>query len=129
MTQEEKYLLFKTLLDGVPYGIVCNVQDKYINKDYVLTGIHTNGFNFNDSNTFYGINSFIIKPYLRDMEDMTEQEKKEYYTLGNHCICTSLGFVHLKVQELIDWLNKNHFNWRGLPENLYIKITKENNPY
>jgi len=30
----------------------------------------------------------------------------------------------------IDWLNKNHFDYRGLiPLGLAIEVTKENNPY
>jgi hypothetical protein len=57
-----------------------------------------------------------IKPYLRPMSSMTEEERKEYELLANHCIVTSIGFVHLEAQILINWLNAHHFDYRGLIE-------------
>jgi len=49
-----------------------------------------------------------IKPYLRPMSDMTEEERKEYWNFtsaNNHCAA-------------IDYLNTNHFDYRGLiPKN------------
>ena len=64
-----------------------------------------------DSDSFYVEN---IKPYLRPMSSMTEDEKKEFSLLG-------VG-IHLFKGPLIpsydtlDWLNAHHFDYRGLIE-------------
>jgi len=65
-------------------------------------------------------NGYIIKPYLRPMSSMTEEEKKEY---------NSVVFKHefyngdeeniLYYEDfdyLMDWLNAHHFDYRGLIE-------------
>ena len=95
-----------------------------------------------------------IKPYLRPMSSMTEEEAKELSIL-----CDITGVLSIKITdeyidfevddgvggigikpiwyndiissiEIFDWLNKNHFDYRGLiPMGLAIAVTKENNPY
>ena len=63
-----------------------------------------------------------IKPYLRPMSSMTEEERTEFDTKFH--ICTKLSehyFAYAKpiieiYQESIDWLNKHHFDYRGLIE-------------
>ena len=55
---------------------------------------------------------------------MTEEEKKEHFgrTMTIDIVQTS--------KEVIDWLNKNMFDFRGLiPKGLAIAVTEENNPY
>lgn len=60
-----------------------------------------------------------VKPYLRPMSSMTEEEKKEYrnfiefsyndYTSeSKECVYTT------NVNNYVDWLNKNMFDYRGL---------------
>jgi hypothetical protein len=67
-----------------------------------------------------------FKPYLRPMSSMTEEEKKEYELLANHCIVTSIGFVHLEATLLIDWLNEHHFDYRGLiPMGLALEASED----
>ena len=61
---------------------------------------------------------------------MTEEERKKYELLANHCIVTSIGFIHLEAATLIEWLNAHHFDYRALIERkLAVAVTKENNPY
>ncbi len=100
MTQEEKQLLLKDLCARLPYGVI--VQDR--------NGTHT----LIPGNTELGTE--YIKPYLRPMSSMTEKEEKDYILLSNHCIVTSIGFVRIEAQILIDWLNEHHFDYRGLIE-------------
>jgi len=98
------------------------------------------------------------RPYLRPISSMTEEEKKELLIsiLSNkedtkYFQVMSDGSIDQKdnaVQELsnftfhwinfdgkntssyIDWLNANHFDYRGLIEKgLAIEVTEENNPY
>ena len=64
--------------------------------------------------------SIRIKPFLRPMSSMTEEEKDTYDTL---LACNAPWVVN-------DWLNANHFDYRGLiPKGLAIAVSKENNPY
>ena len=101
-----------------------------------------------------GIDILDFKPYLRPMSSMTEEEAKELSIL-----CDITGVLSIKITdeyidfevddgfssietkiiwyndiissiEIFDWLNKNHFDYRGLiPMGLAIAVTKENNPY
>ena len=61
-----------------------------------------------------------IKPYLRPMSSMTEEEKGEYYN--------SYDWEYFEEGTSFDWLNENHFDYRGLikkglaleaPDNMY----------
>ena len=120
MTQEEKQLLFKDLCARLPYGIkgeiylIDNELEKMIGKEHPNpTELHP--FNLNLPNEE---SPFIIKPYLRPMSSMTEEEKDEYDRL---VMCNASWVVD-------DWLNKNHFDYRRLipmglalaaPEDMY----------
>lgn len=92
MTPEEKQLLLKDLCARLSYGVV--VRSTYYTIDIIL-----------DDN-------WTVKPYLRPMSSMTEEEKKElnnvlefqYYS-DDSCMCEST-----------DWLNAHHFDYRGLIE-------------
>lgn len=126
MTQQEKDLLLKVLCDGMPYGLVV----EYKGKPYEILGYACGRLSLvKKYESRIAASPLIeeVKPYLRDMEDMTEHEQAEFsyftYVEDNRYITTSL------FEDATDWLNKNHFNWRGLPKERYIKVTKENNPY
>lgn len=57
-----------------------------------------------------------VKPYLRPLSDMTEMESVFY----------NVKFLFIKAVEQIDWLNKHHFDYRGLIEKgLAIAAPKE----
>jgi hypothetical protein len=82
-----------------------------------------------ESGTSYGLPpSEFIKPYLRPMSSMTEEEYKEFSVLavGTHLFKGPL----IPSYDTLDWLNKHHFDYRGLiKKGLAIGVTKENNPY
>ena len=66
-----------------------------------------------------------VKPYLRPMSSMTEEEKEEYKKL-QHCLNDTM----LTISLLNNWLNEHHFDYRGLiKKGLAIEVTKENNTY
>ena len=49
-----------------------------------------------------------IKPYLFSLSSMTKEQEKEWlYTLSSDYNIT---------YDTVDWLNKNHFDYRGLIE-------------
>ena len=132
MTQEDKKLLLIDLSARLPYGVFCSMgldyplplQRLFIDKlDGILLDFYEDGKD-------YQVYLSEVKPYLRPMSSMTEEERKKYELLANHCIITSIGFIHLEVAPLTDWLNAHHFDYRGLIEKgLAIEVTEENNPY
>lgn len=69
----------------------------------------------------------ILKPYLRKMSSMTEEEDEEWHNI------TNMGYFNMATTDIInglDFLRKHYFDYRGLIEKgLAIRVTKENNPY
>ena len=104
MTQEEKQLLLKDLCSRLPYGVKCKLSAK--GADISITEKLETG----------GLEHFIfgtmdVKPYLRPLSSMTEEEWDEYYHYG------TVGTLNLKNEACgIDWLNAHHFDYRGLIE-------------
>jgi len=144
MTQEDKKLLLKDLSARLPYGV--KVRTPY--NDAILGGIVDRKgvkttIDYTDIVTdkqTYPIR--YIKPYLRPMSSMTEEEKKELLQISNFnpdvddicydSICcierTSIDIVD--IANFISWLNKNIFDYRRLIEKgIAIAVTEENNPY
>ena len=86
-----------------------------------------------------------MKPYLRPMSSMTEEERKDFIECAGYEVEESENGRHYDYYlkdfcgtedapcvnaDAIDWLNVNHFDYRGLIEkSLAIEVTKENNPY
>ena len=57
-----------------------------------------------------------IKPYLFPLSSMTEEQKIIYGDLCYAVIHSLAWDMQAALNELIDWLNKNHFDYRGLIE-------------
>ena len=119
MIQEEKSLLLKDLCVRLPYGFIVHRYSDNVDIE------------INDINTFSHFLEYSededFKPYLRPMSSMTEREKKEikelhfYYTDAHIVNDEDNDFKPIIVDEvhcfcIIDWLNKNHFDYRGLIE-------------
>ena len=119
-TQEDKMLLIKDLSSRLPYavhvqhisgvsGILHDISifHKYDENDNIYDAIcYTDLFKDGDS---IGIEHF--KPYLFPLSSMTEEQEKEYNNLN----CYELGcFPH--SEEALDYLTKNHFDYRHLIE-------------
>ena len=119
MTQEEKQLLLKDLSSRLPYGVKCRASYNKFPTTLVDVNVDTNVgddlFIATVKLEKTGLNrpSIIedIKPYLRPMSSMTEEEADEYDSLNAY---ESGVFPH--TEEAFDWLNKNHFDYRGLIE-------------
>ena len=140
MTTEEKDLLRKDLCARFPYGVIVSVTDGTIKyKAYIESVSYKHiqvspaGESIFPAYTFYKISE--VKPYLRPLSSMTEEEKKEYgkvceldtEILANHPMN---GEPFPALYNSQDWLNKYHFDYRGLiPKGLAIEVTEENNPY
>ena len=121
MTQENKELLLKDLCARLPYNVICQVEfkenGKYNSKVMLLSGIFTDEAYFTTKGGSIYSNEY--KPYLFPLSSMTEEQEKEWpYTLSSD--------YHI-TYDTVDWLNKNHFDYRGLiPMGLAIDATNLN---
>lgn len=109
MTQEEKNLLLKDLCGRLPYGV--KVQFKYIiTSPAILKGINKDLIECDIA--VCEIQD--IKPYLFSLSSMTEKQKREYNSLCSIGTDECGDITYFNTFESIDWLNKNHFDYRGL---------------
>ena len=130
MTAEEKDLLLKDLCARLPYGVHLFTNSKH----HIRLLTISNDIDYNEQywvNGLYDIDE--VKPYLRPMSSMTEEEEKKFHNQIYKAKPYSDGKSY-NVYEVtglnIDWLNKNMFDYRGLiPLGLAIEVTEDNNPY
>lgn len=135
MTKEEKDLLFKDLCARLPYHIKVKVWLKDgTTEEGPLDLQHNYGDVLIDA--FYYNKIVDIKPYLRSMSSMTEEECKELgelpATINNisETFPNTPYYIEVAKVEQINWLLERHFDFCGLIEKgLAIEVTKENNPY
>lgn len=117
MKQEDKELLLKDLSARIPYRIICNVE--YVGNVIDLTiPLNTDL-----------LDEFInykceLKPYLRSMSSMTEEERKEH---RNTMSVVNESF-YVESLETFDFYNKHHIDYRNMigkdlaleaPEDMY----------
>lgn len=127
MTQEDKELLLKDLCSRLPYNVICQVEfkenGKYNSKVMLLSGIFTDEAYFTTKGGSIYSNEY--KPYLFPMSSMTEEQEKESSFEPSLLNAFINGYISLFEDEelniddlnrLYDWLNKNHFDYRGLIE-------------
>jgi hypothetical protein len=130
----DKQTIINDLVARIPYGVVVNCTDGdvqiisvdfemgYDNPEFWYDGPGSN-INFDDDN---------IKPYLFPLSSMTEEQLKEMQEIiGNPneaCISVKTSGLELwlnsidtdptiwldTIFEVQNWLNKNHFDYRGL---------------
>ena len=100
MTQEEKELLLKDICARLPYGVKVYAlfdEEKPLTREMGLGTLHD-----------FMLDNIEVKPYLRPMSSITDEEYDEL------CECTKSKFIGDSKE--IDWLNKHHFDYRGLIE-------------
>ncbi|MBP5722860.1 MAG: hypothetical protein J6X18_04715 [Bacteroidales bacterium] len=109
MIQKEKQLLLVDLYARLPYNVKVNYNDLE-GADYTLSVKLLSQFPKEK-----------LKPYLRPMSSMTEEELKEFaYTILQQPDLDAVRnwqtlSIDLKeLTKVLDWLNKKHFDYRGL---------------
>ena len=116
MTQEEKQILLVDLCARLPYCVVVRCTNSDTDYNCFLTAdiLHEiqNGHDHYD-----------YKPYLRPMSSMTEDEKDFYDSMFIDIEGNLLAMFPVVI---IDWLNENHFDYRGLiPMGLALEAPKD----
>ena len=102
-----KELLLKDLCARLPYGvkinhIIYNWEGTCINFNRKLESFAIE----KDNGLCYDVPIEEVRPYLRPMSSMTEEELNEYCALWNK--------DETELWDDVDWLNSHHFDYRGL---------------
>jgi hypothetical protein len=112
MTPGEKSLLIKDLCARLPYKVMVHIR--YNTKEPCYGELTPK-----DIQWFIDSKIKEIKPYLRPMPSMTEEEKEEYINIKqgecNGCVLTGKGDPNTEFL-LVDFFNAHHFDYRGLIE-------------
>ena len=108
MNKEDKEVLLKDLSARLPYHVKVKV---WLKNGTTEEGLLDLKHNYADvlRDAFYYNEIKDIKPYLRPMSSMTEEEEKEYNSLNAY-----EGGIFPHTEEAFDWLNTHHFDYRGL---------------
>jgi hypothetical protein len=115
MTQNEKDILLKDLCARVPYGVKFKHEGRRtIGKILSIAPkrTYTSVVYFDDAiNHPKECDMDDIKPYLFPLSSMTEEQKREYHELVGGFFGAS---VLISIEDLTDFFNKNHIDYRGL---------------
>ena len=123
MEKKDKELLLKDLCGRLPY---LENWVRYDGKDYVVTGYGHGRVSLLSSMFSSGVGHCPlveeVKPYLRPMSSMTEEERETYRNLQHDVWCNEYSPTYYESIASLDWLNKNMFDYRGLiPHGLAIE--------
>jgi hypothetical protein len=144
MRQENKGLLLVDLCARLPYGVKVAISHfdedgnlKRVSEPKIVDGYYDEKFT---GPKCYGFGIYEVKPYLRPMSSMTNEERIEFSKLlvKRYCeedweghistsYCIEIDNVYTDDEngikypsafsmDAIDWLNKNMFDYRGLIE-------------
>lgn len=142
MTQEEKQLLLKDLCARLSYGIIASVRG----SDEEFQHFHILGVKDDKvwaENDILRVNDFedveVVKPYLRPISSMTEEEHGQYmefieWSHNDYDGTTTTCINKEKLHEYIDFIYSHHLDDNGLiekglaleaPEGMYNKEESE----
>lgn len=156
MTQEDKELRFKDICARLPYGVIVSPIDCGKAKLIGFKNDHPILFNLvlqKEYDKSWEIE--YVKPYLRHLSSMTEEEARDIVILhGNNPedilsikvtddyidiilddgVCSTIPSIIwydeiISSVECFDYLNKNMFDYRGLIEKGLAISTEVLNPY
>lgn len=115
MTQEQKDLLLKDLSARLPYGVICNFAGRDKLKLFAIKPKYDHCIELQRKSRIpLTCKVESIKPYLFPMSSITEERRKEWYQY----------YFDNENNISVDWLNKYHFDYRGLiPMGLALDAT------
>ena len=132
----DKELLLKDISGRLPYGVIgqCEIDASYDTEFETIPQTHkfkAVATGFNEDSLFVcpmienqdeleianeeiadGVYILDFKPYLFPLSSMTEKQKDEYQYITERWMYDP----SYSISDSIDWLNKNHFDYRSLIE-------------
>ena len=122
MTQEDKELLLKDLGGRLSYGVkILDIPANVVGKLFLISTTDTVQYETADDTGIQTL--YNIRPYLLPLSSMTEEQKREYnmlltdiptYEYEGGDIVTVIDTYDNWMS--IDYLNANHFDYKGLIE-------------
>jgi hypothetical protein len=115
LTREEKQLLLRDLCARLPYGVEIRIT-----SDECDDGFRAG--EFDNTLRYHHLEAFVcdrieIKPYLRPISSMTEEELFEFIRISDSVLrIGERKSTCVLSLEQIDWLNARGFDYRGLIE-------------
>ena len=122
-SREDIDLLISELCQRMPYGIKLQKREEE-GTIYTLYSINLESnelcfwkyqgksLQIGDTGRIHRFGIPLYKPYLIAMDSMSEEQLKEYHKL---MVSDCMGILYNTPQS-IEWLIKNHFDYRGLIE-------------
>ena len=124
MKQEDKETLIKDLCGRLPYGVKVLYNGTIKEIQYIEPAY--NEIKLLDDFSNYTVGICEVKPYLRPMSSMTDEERTERISI----LYELEGYIEEDVTyKYQDWLNAHHLDYRGLihkglaleaPKGMYI---------
>lgn len=130
--EKDRELLWRDICGRLPYKVHCVGLEDGKDKHFVIVGVEDYSLVggeksakvivFDASETWSYVRKIEIdsvRPYLRPMSSMMEEEQKVF--VGFHCVnlCPIVMDSCLTINNeasMFDWLNSHHFDYRGLIE-------------
>lgn len=125
MTQEDKQILLQDLCGRLQYGVICDIyNDTCTIKEKLSFGGITN----------FADGKICVRPYLRPISSMTEEEKRELRQISDEYLdyywsTADSSLLKWKLDAKVSskratFYNSHHLDWNGLIEkNLAIEAT------
>lgn len=110
LSEEDKQLLLKDLSSRLPYGVIIEYNNDGCSSTRELGLDSLHDFMFDNAE---------LKPYLRPIPSMTEEERGELrkFCRKEEGILYDIGVSGaINAPAIIDYLNAHHFDFRGLLE-------------
>ena len=151
MTQENKELLLNDLCGRLQYGVIgrCEIDASYDTSFDTIFQIHkfdaevygikedlllvtpliedTDEQTYTEEEVADGVAILDFTPYLFPMSSMTEEQKVIYGDLCYSVIQSLTNNMQSELNELSNWLNRNHGDYRGrIKKNLALDATNLN---
>lgn len=128
MKKEDKEILLRDLCARLSYGVIVEIIS--YGQETLMPWFGK--LSCKDLDCFiHDVAYKSIKPYLRPLSSMTDEEIETYHS---YCECDNGDFtgeiLYFDTIESFDYLTSIHIDYRGLiPMGLAIEVTEENNPY
>ena len=133
MNKEEKDLLLKDLSARLPFGVKLQLN----NTSTIIT---LEDIDYEDGECTIWSKGWdysleVVRPYLRPMSSMTEEEKEEVRCFIQVVTDENYGdwfspSAWQSMTEFNDYCNSHHLDQRGIIERgMAIAVTEDNNPY
>ena len=152
MTQENKELLLNDLCGRLSYGVIgrCEIDASYDTSFDTIFQIHkfdaevygikedlllvtpliedTDEQTYTEEEVADGVAILDFTPYLFPMSSMTEEQWEDYQKIRMiDWVHGDINGTFINAGLIVDWLNRNHFDYRNLiNKNLAIDCTNLN---